>query len=233
MSPRPRREERHPDLPTAIKDTAWKQIAEFGASAFGLRAIARDLKITAPSIYNYFPSRDHLVTALIVDAFNSLADAQEASIVHLPSDDYPGQLIALGLAYRHWAITYPQRYQLIFGTPIPRYHAPQEITTPAAERALLPLSRVIQGLYSTGRLQLEQLAPMTSRLQSMLKAWQTRQQGTHIEALYLSLILWGRVHGLVMLEIGNQYPPFLEDPSEIFQREIRTFLKSLCKNISI
>ena len=83
MSPRPRREDRHPDLQTAIKETAWKQISVAGAPTLGLRSIARELNITAPSIYNYFPSRDDLVTALIVDAYNSLADAQEISIRNL------------------------------------------------------------------------------------------------------------------------------------------------------
>ena len=54
MSPRPKRSDQHPDLQSAIKETAWKQIAETGASAMSLRAIARELGITAPAIYNYF-----------------------------------------------------------------------------------------------------------------------------------------------------------------------------------
>jgi len=56
-------------LQSAIKETAWKQIAENGVAALSLRAIARELGITALAIYNSFPSRDDLVTVLIVDAF--------------------------------------------------------------------------------------------------------------------------------------------------------------------
>ncbi len=67
---RPTLKKQIPNLQEAIKETAWKQIAEFGAPALSLRAIARALNITAPAIYNYFPSRDHLVTALMVDAFS-------------------------------------------------------------------------------------------------------------------------------------------------------------------
>src|SRR4030042_5920422 len=115
MSPRPTRAQRHPDLQTAIKETAWKQIAEYGAAALNLRAIARTLGITAPSIYNYFPNRDALVTALIVEAFNSLADAQEASVQNLAEDDLEGKLSALGLGYRQGAVSYPQPSPLIFG----------------------------------------------------------------------------------------------------------------------
>lgn len=224
MSPRPRKEQRHPDLASAIKETAWKQIAELGAPSLGLRSIARELNITAPSIYNYFPSRDDLVTALIVDAYNALADSQEATMVNLPDDDLSGKLFALGMAYRQWAVTNPQRYQLIFGTPIPRYHAPEEITQPAANRALLPLTTVIQGLFSAGSLRTHRLAPLTPSLERMLQTWQTYANGCDLEVLYLTYIIWSRVHGLVTLEIGQQLPPFLDNPAEIFEREIRNML---------
>ncbi len=53
---RPIKNKQIPNLQEAIKETAWKQIAEFGAPALSLRAIARELKITAPAIYNYFPA---------------------------------------------------------------------------------------------------------------------------------------------------------------------------------
>ena len=224
MSPRPPRAQRHPDLQTAIKETAWKQIAEFGAAALNLRAIARSLGITAPSIYNYFPNRDALVTALIVDAFNSLAEAQEASVNNLPPGDLAGRLPALGFAYRQWAVAYPQRYQLIFGTPIANYHAPQEITLPAAARALVPLIHAIQDIFSAGSLRTERLAPMTTKLASMLQSWQAFEGGSDLEVLYLALVIWSRVHGLVTLEIGNQLPAFFDDPAEIFQREIHNII---------
>ena len=73
---RPTIKKQIPNLQEAIKETAWKQIAEFGAPALSLRAIARELKITAPAIYNYFPDRDALVTALIIDAYTSFGDSQ-------------------------------------------------------------------------------------------------------------------------------------------------------------
>jgi len=224
MSPRPRREERHPDLQTAIKETAWKQIAEAGAPALGLRSIARELNITAPSIYNYFPSRDDLVTALIVDAYNSLADAQESAAQNLTADDLSGRLFELGLAYRAWTVTYPQRYQLIFGTPIPHYHAPDEITLPAAARALIPLTRVVQALYTAGKLRIERLSPLTSKLEVMLKAWQVFEGSSDIEVLYLTFIIWSRLHGMVTLEIGNQIPSFMDDPAELYRRELANIL---------
>jgi len=196
MSPRPRREEKHPDLFTAIKDSAWKQIAEFGAPALNLRAIARDLGIAAPSIYNYFLSRDNLVTMLIVDAYNSLAEAQEATLETNASASLSIKLFSLGIAYRDWSVTFPQRYQLIFGTPIPNYHAPDDVTTAAATRALVPLIKVIQDLQKEKTLRTERLAGMSPKLESMLKSWQEVEGSSDIEALYLAIVIWSRVHGL-------------------------------------
>jgi AcrR family transcriptional regulator len=221
---RPTRKQQIPNLQEAIKETAWKQIAEFGAPTLSLRAIARELKITAPAIYNYFPRRDDLVTALIVDAYNSMADAQEAALVNLAADKYAARLSALGLAYREWAVTYPQRYQLIFGTPIPNYHAPEDVTLPAAARGLVPLVNAIQAISTAGILQTERLAQMTPKLKSMLVGWQKIEGGSDLEVLYLALVIWSRVHGLVMLEIGSHIPSSFDDPVEFFRREINNIL---------
>jgi AcrR family transcriptional regulator len=221
MSPRPKLTEQHPDLQAAIKDTAWKQIGEKGVPALSLRAIARELNITAPAIYNYFPRRDDLATALIVDAFTSLGESQKDSLKNLPEDDHPARLSTLGLAYRDWAITYPQRYQLIFGTPIPGYDAPADITAPAAASSLTPLIKTLQTIFAAGRLRVGLSAPLTPELQSMLETWSQIAGGYDPEVLYTALVFWSRMHGLVSMEIGNQMPSFITDPGEIYRREIR------------
>ena len=87
MSPRPRRNEPQTNLQEAIKETAWRQIAEYGAPTLSLRAIARELGITAPAIYNYFSDRDALVTALIIDAYTSFGDAQIAAREAVPPEN--------------------------------------------------------------------------------------------------------------------------------------------------
>jgi len=223
---RPIKKKQIPNLQEAIKETAWKQIAEFGAPALSLRAIARDLKITAPAIYNYFPSRDDLVTALVVDAFTSLRETQLKSVETISASKPAARFQALGLAYREWAIQYEQRYQLIFGTPISGYEAPDEITLPAAAGSLTPLLSALQTLYEADLLHVERLPKLTPALKSMLAAWQefVRQSGIeiHVEVLYLAYAVWSRVHGLVTLEIGHQNPSFITDPGEVFRREIES-----------
>ncbi|MBI5932470.1 MAG: TetR/AcrR family transcriptional regulator [Chloroflexi bacterium] len=223
---RPIKKKQIQNLQEAIKETAWKQIAEFGAPALSLRAIARELKITAPAIYNYFPRRDDLVTALIVDAFNSLADSQRQVVANISASKLEARFTAQGIAYREWALEYEQRYQLIFGTPIPGYVAPEDVTTPAAAWALTPLIETIQALYEAGKLRVERLPKLMPALKSMLVAWKgfVDQSGVdvHIESLYLAYAVWSRVHGLVSLELSHHTPSFITDPGEIFRREIES-----------
>lgn len=222
---RPTLKKQIPNLQEAIKDTAWRQIAEQGAAALSLRAIARELKITAPAIYNYFSSRDELVTALIVDAYNSLGDSQQAILESVAKRDGGKRLSALGIAYRDWAVKYPQRYQLIFGTPIPNYHAPEDITLPASVWALTPLIGTIQAIYAEGNLRIERLAKLTPALKFMLETWsQFTGRSADIEVLYVGYIIWTRVHGMMMLELGGQLPSFITDPGEVFRREVENIL---------
>src|SRR5512147_2579622 len=94
---RPLKKKQIPKLQEAIKVTAWKQIAEYGAPALSLRAIARELKITAPAIYNYFSDRDALVTALIIDAYKSFGDSQLEARDTIPAGDPLGRMRAIGI----------------------------------------------------------------------------------------------------------------------------------------
>jgi AcrR family transcriptional regulator len=226
---RPTKKEQIANLAEVIKDTAWKQIAETGAAALSLRAIARELKITAPAIYNYFLRRDDLVTALIVDAFRSLGQSQKQAIQDLSTNNLHLQMQALAEAYRNWAIRYPQRYHLIFGTPIPGYEAPAEITVPAAASSIEPLTETLQACWAAKKLRVEDFAALTPMLGSMLENWSDYTGGLEIEVLYSALVIWSRLHGLVLLEISHQFPSFITDPEEVFRRELANLLQQYLK----
>src|ERR1051325_10857453 len=133
--------------------TAWKQIGEVGAAGLSLRAIARVMEITAPALYRYFADRDSLITALIIEAFTSFGDALQIARDARRADDHVGRFKAISLAYRQWAIDYPQRYILIFGTPIAGYCMPEEVE-PASQRSFLVLTGVIADAYQAGKIHL-------------------------------------------------------------------------------
>ena len=154
MSPRPKREyaRERTDMMTQIKTVARQQMAEHGTAGLSLRGIAREMGITAPAIYNYFPRLDDLITALIVDAFTALADAIQAAEVAEESEKCGPKIIASCLAYREWAIGHPVDFQLIYGNPIPGYIAPAEITVPLARRPFDGLFRLFFEAHRTGEL---------------------------------------------------------------------------------
>jgi AcrR family transcriptional regulator len=220
--PRPKQGQSNPNLNEAIRQTAWTQIAQSGAPTLSLRAIARELNITAPAIYNYFPSLHELVTALIVEAFTSFAAAQQAAIDPLSAEDHRGQLWALGKAYRDWAVTYPERYQLIFGTPIPGYHAPMEQTGPAAMCSLRILINVLDHARQAGQLRCQ--FTLGAALAAQLEDMKSLHPVEDARVLYLALVIWARVHGLVSMEIGHQHPPMLTHPLELYNQELEMIL---------
>jgi len=230
MSPRPRRSEQQPNLQAAIKETAWKQIAEFGAAALSLRAIARELGITAPAIYNYFPDRDALVTALIIDAYTSFGDSQFAARDAIPVEDLPARMMAIGLAYRDWALTHPQRYQLIFGTPIPGYAAPMEQVLPSAARSLSALVSVVDGLRAAGKLNALAFPAVKAEYKLGFEMWKKFGGDYDILSLSVAVLIWARVHGIVSLEIAGNLPPFGADGNALYRYEMRALENQFVKS---
>lgn len=226
---RPTHKQQIPNLQEAIKDTAWKQIAEFGAPALSLRAIARQLNITAPAIYNYFPSRDDLVTALIIDAYTSFGDSQIAARDAVPSEDLTGRLTAIGLAYRNWAITYPQRYQLIFGTPIPGYEAPMEKVMPYGARSLGALVSVIEALRAAGRLKVDSFPKVSSEYKAQFEVWKKYGGEADILSVSVAILIWCRVHGIVSLEIAGDLPPFGAHGDALYLYEMESIARQFFK----
>ncbi len=219
---RPIKKKQIPHLQEAIKEMAWKQIAEFGAPALSLRAIARDLEITAPAIYNYFPDRDALVTALIIDAFTSFGDWQLEARDSVPEGDFPGRMSAIGLAYRDWAHTFPQRYQLIFGTPIPGYKGPVEKIFPSSARSLSALVSVVEDLRVAGKLSVDAFPKVKSEYKVSFEAWKTCGVDADILSLSVAMLIWSRVHGIVSLEIQGNLPPFGPKGDSLYRFELQS-----------
>jgi AcrR family transcriptional regulator len=226
---RPIKKKQIPHLQEAIKETAWQQIADLGASALSLRAIARELKISAPAIYNYFPDRDALVTALIIDAFTSFGDWQLEARDSASKDDLAAQLEAIGLAYRNWAHAYPQRYQLIFGTPIPGYKGPVEKIFPSSARSLSALVGVVEGLRTAGKLNVDSFPKVKSEYKVSFEMWKTYSGNTDILSLSVAMLIWSRVHGIVSLEIQGNLPPFGPKGDALYRYELQSIYQQFVK----
>ncbi len=219
MSPRPKRNEQQVNLQKAIKETAWKQIAEFGAAGLSLRAIGRSLRITAPAIYNYFPDRDALVTALMVDAFTSFGQVLEAARDGVPKEDFAGRFNAVGFAYRNWAVAQPQRFLLIFGMPVPGYDFSQGKLGPVPINSFLVLIGVLDEAQRAGALHPPKgYVRWTPALQAQVQILCDLHIAYDPLTVYLATEAWARVHGLTVLELNGYLPSFLGQSMDDFWR---------------
>ena len=124
------------ELTEEIKAAARRQLAEVGPAALSLRAVARELGMVSSAVYRYFASRDELLTALIVDAYDAVGGAAEeagrrrapgAPVEPLgrpsPGPSAPGRCAN------------PHEYALIYGSPVPGYQAPTDTISPATRSA--------------------------------------------------------------------------------------------------
>ncbi|MFJ9922231.1 TetR/AcrR family transcriptional regulator [Streptomyces rubiginosohelvolus] len=189
-----------------IKQHAWEQIATAGASALSLNAIAKRMGVSGPALYRYFAGRDELITELIRDAYRSLADAVHAAAVT------GADPAALAHVLRDWALADPHRYFLIYGTPVPGYHAPDEITG---------ISQEIMADLLTAWTDFEPDAPASPFAAHLAdhRDW----AGDHPAppgVLRRALAFWTRLHGVLSLELAGHFTGMGFDPALLFRAEL-------------
>ena len=133
-APRRARDIARAHLTAEITDTARRHLVEHGAAGLSLRAVSRELGMASSAIYRYFPSRDALLTQLIVDAYDALGAAVEAAEGAVDRADNLARFRAIAHSVRAWALTNPHEYALIYGSPLPGYVAPADTNDPATQR---------------------------------------------------------------------------------------------------
>ncbi len=224
-----RRERQRAATVDEIKQIACRLMAENGAAALSLRAISREMDMTSPALYRYFSSRDELVTTLILDAYTSLAESQEASYDAHSAEPFPDRMMALAEEYRRWALHYPELYSLIFGTPIPNYHTPTEVTRPAALRALAPIMRLMGEVHEADAIDYPQayqrISPEFEEIWENSAAKEIYAEPR--EVVLLTLTRWSHLHGMVSLELYTHLQPSITDPNELYRLDMLSWLQSI------
>lgn len=193
-----------------IKKHAWAQIAAAGASALSLNAIAKQIGMSGPALYRYFANRDELITELIRDGYRSLADTFHARA------EAGAQLGDLAHALREWALEDPQRYFLLYGTPVPGYQAPEDTTRIASQ-----IMNVILDACAAEHLTATAPSPLQAHLQAHLddhRTW-TKQHPAPSPALHRALVFWSRLHGVLSLELAGQFTGMGFDPARLYTAE--------------
>jgi len=201
------RERARAELTQEIKDEARRQLAEVGAHGLSLRAVARELGMVSSAIYRYFPSRDRLLTDLIVDAYNAIGEAAEKA--DPGTGDPRDRWLAIWQGTRDWARAHPHEYALIYGSPIPGYAAPQDTVMPASRVALA----LVKVLTNTEVRAEDDIPPeLRAQAQALTKALGVVAGPETVARLIMA---WTQLFGAISFDLFGQYVGSV-DPADAF-----------------
>ena len=209
-----------------IKSHAREQMAVEGPAGLSLRAVARDMNITPSALYRYFAGIDDLITALCVDAYHALGDAVSAAVQAQPYDDHVARWRAYAIAMRDWALENPADFALIYGTPLPGYQAPPEVTQTAALRYLQVALRAVATAVAAGAIDLDRgLLSYTPDLDPNLVAtW--AKAGVHLDPRVVAVVAGAQVilQGHITLELFGHFNWLQNDLEHVWQGHLRAMM---------
>lgn len=205
-----------------IKAVARRHLETEGAN-LSLRAVARDMGMVSSALYRYFASRDELLTALILDAYNDLGATVEAADVAVTNRaDLRGRWLAAARAIRGWALAKQAEYALLFGSPVPGYAAPQDTITAAARTSLVLISILADG-HAAGALTTGTAGhvQLSRGVRTDLSAV-TRQvaPGLPEKLLLLGMTGWLQLFGTVSFELFGQLNNVIEERAQFFDQQM-------------
>ncbi|MFJ2026891.1 TetR/AcrR family transcriptional regulator [Streptomyces sp. NPDC087897] len=218
------RERARVEVTAAIKDEARKQLVEEGAAKLSLRAVARELGMVSSALYRYFPSRDDLLTALIVDAYDAIGAAAEEAAERAEAVPPTGRWIAVACAVRGWALAHPHEYALIFGSPVPGYTAPMDTVGPASRVGLVFID-IVRAACRADDVAVPLLAPeLRSDAERMAAEFAPDVPPAAVAALVAA---WAQIFGLISFELFGQFNRVVEAREPLFRRAAGELARSV------
>lgn len=197
-----------------IKRTAHQLLARDGATGLSLREVAREMGQTSSALYRYFVTRDELLTALIVDAYNDLGATVERAESRVTRGDLEQRWRSTCRAVRRWARANPHDYALIFGSPIPGYVAP-ELTVAAATRVTAVMASIVADHYRNDDVggRGEQWVPPETLETSTLDLF---LPGVPTDVRAWALLAWSQVFGFVSFELFGHFAGTVRQAGVLF-----------------
>jgi AcrR family transcriptional regulator len=213
------------EMTAEIKSVARAHLATDGAN-LSLRAVARDMGMVSSAIYRYFASRDELLTALILDAYNALGATVEAADGSVTDrSQLRARWLAATRAVRAWALSNPAEYALLYGSPVPGYAAPTD-TIAAAARSTVVLARILADGFASGALTQAGCrlpAPLTAAVRADLaNARGDIAPSLPDELMLAGLTGWIQLFGAVSLELFGQFNNVIDARREFFDQQMET-----------
>jgi AcrR family transcriptional regulator len=198
-----------------------RHLVEHGAAGLSLRAIARDLGMVSSAVYRYVSSRDELLTLLLIDAYSELADVVDRAREAVP-DTWSDDVVAIAHAARRWAIAQPASWALLYGSPVPGYHAPAERTVGPGTRVIGALFDAVAAGIATGDIMLTNHPapqPISSDFERIRHEFSFPGDDSVIAKCFA---IWAGVVGAISLEVFGQYgADTLSDVQTVFDTQVR------------
>ena len=199
------------EISAEIKRLARAQIASKGAANLSLREIAREMQMASSAMYRYFDSRDQLLTELIVENYDNIADAVEKADAKCARDDIRSRWMAMAESLRTWALHHPSDYGLIFGTPVPGYAAPPDTVDPG-KRYTNVLLRLLADAHAAGYVATIDV-PATKGIAKEYKHVQSNLNlSLPDEMLLAGLAAWAAMFGAISFELFGHVDQVFVNP---------------------
>jgi AcrR family transcriptional regulator len=229
-----RRDRRRQETIDDIKDTARSQLAGGGPAGISMRAIARHLAITASAVHYYFPSRQALLDALVVDGFTSLAQALRTTYEGAAPRPPGEQWLAVSRAHRAWALGHQAEYLLLYGhdaaCAVKQRNPQVDQAFSSVVNVLFSIMRAAVAADEIDTERIEAATPATLRRQ--LATWRDENDGSGDlpdGALAACMITYAQLHGAITLELLGHVPPPLAHHSALFDLEMVYAYAALCR----
>jgi AcrR family transcriptional regulator len=211
------------EMTAEIKTVARAHLATDGAN-LSLRAVARDMGMVSSAIYRYFASRDELLTALIVDAYNALGEAVEAADASVADRrQLRARWVSATRSVRAWALADPAEYALVYGSPVPGYAAPPD-TIAAAARTPVVLARILADGVESGQLARVGYQPSLPIAESvradLIRARDAIASEVPEQLLLIGLSGWIQMFGVVSFELFGQFNNVIDARAEFFDQQM-------------
>jgi AcrR family transcriptional regulator len=217
-----KRQETRDRIEGQIIELGRRHLVTEGSAGLSLRAIARDLGMVSSAVYRYVASRDELLTLLLVDAYSELADAVDRAREAAADGSWRDQLLAIARAARRWAVDQPASWALLYGSPVPGYHAPRERTVGPGTRVVGALFDAIAAGIAAGDIPQTNVAaaqPLSADFDRLRAEFGFSGDDSAVAKCF---VLWAGLVGAISLEVFGQYgPDTLTEPGAVFDTQVR------------
>ena len=218
-----KRQETRDRIEREILELGRRQLVTVGAAGLSVRAIARDLGMASSAVYRYVASRDELLTLLLVDTYTEFADAVDVARRDAPAT-WREQLLAMARAARRWAAEQPASWALMYGSPVPGYQAPADLTVGPGTRVVAAVFDVVAMGIAAG--DVPDTGPAISADFDGVRAeFGFAGADATVAKCFLA---WAALVGAISLEVFGQYgADTLSDPADVFDQQIELVIATL------